>query len=738
MDKSPVRALSIPRETKPRESSLSPVGHSPNAHTGRPTMWTKSTLRKMARLYVYTTLPLQKILDVIHHNTPSGVPGTDSANKNLNSLLDKEPRWLKPRDVKDMGRRVDQLSQSCTRLYPQSPASGPDHTASHSRSTSDPISAPCLPANIKEERGISPVLLEVPTPQWANAPSASSPSSPMSRVVRSQPCSPAGTLMTPKEAREEVIFAPFLRRTTIMSSSTDSTTDSLQSILSEYTKPYIRVIKRLVRRFTGPTNSQISSSPASDRTSAVMDWLADDTAPQGFDGRPYPLPGDFLLIEMHANLHTCRQDDENHYNRRCLCPAIQDIQESPWVSSLGMTPKAIRILSGCLEANDFRERDAFNNSVLHLLAARGTIYQLYAAVALEIPLSLLKQTNAAGQTFLHVLRPEMVDDMDMFCGLIRLAQDKAVHVYSADHYGRTVFHTLQALGVSPATLYKVQQLCGCGIYAKRDAFGVRVVAPGGISHVRQTHSMIFDAMDLDQPSTSGSSEPSLRDEKISIEGDYLRKVRHASEDPSFEDGQGRNGLHCLAFATLSLGSVEEKLHLGLDFLNIPNWKKLNRQLDSSRERLLLRQQLVQHLLTIGADPNHYDYDGNTPLMAFAAQLPEDGDYKLGPDILRMLIDHGANIHARNRAGETALHIAVRCGRKLAAKTLAKAGANVNARDSMGRTTLDLADAKISSAKNDRMKDYVRFEACRAWLSGSAGCALQNPSVLDEWGTRSPV
>jgi hypothetical protein len=158
-------------------------------------------------------------------------------------------------------------------------------------------------------------------------------------------------------------------------------------------------------------------------------------------------------------------------------------------------------------------------------------------------------------------------------------------------------------------------------------------------------------------------------------------------------------------------------------------------LDSSEEKLQFRLSLVEGLLDAGVDPNHYDSHGNTPLMAFCAELPEDDDYKTGPLIIERLLEHGANIHARNRAGETALHVAVRCGRKLAVKVLLDHGANVHARDASGRGLLALADVKMRSCREDVPVDYCHYEACRAYLSGK-GYAVQEPSVLQEWGPRT--
>ncbi|KAG7126412.1 Acyl-CoA-binding domain-containing protein 2 like [Verticillium longisporum] len=121
-------------------------------------------------------------------------------------------------------------------------------------------------------------------------------------------------------------------------------------------------------------------------------------------------------------------------------------------------------------------------------------------------------------------------------------------------------------------------------------------------------------------------------------------------------------------------------------------------------------------------------------MAFVARLPEDGDHKGPVVILEKLIDNGARIEARNRQGETALHVAVRCGRKLAVRTLVKRGASVHARNAAGRSVLDVADSRMFWSRNQE-KEYSHYEACRAWLSGEEARAVQQPTVAQEWAWR---
>lgn len=62
-------------------SSASPATASPPAAatTGRPSKWTPSGSRKLARLYLYTTLPIKKIVELLQAD-PSKAPGYASVS----------------------------------------------------------------------------------------------------------------------------------------------------------------------------------------------------------------------------------------------------------------------------------------------------------------------------------------------------------------------------------------------------------------------------------------------------------------------------------------------------------------------------------------------------------------------------------------------------------------------------------------------------------------------------------
>jgi len=89
-------------------------------------------------------------------------------------------------------------------------------------------------------------------------------------------------------------------------------------------------------------------------------------------------------------------------------------------------------------------------------------------------------------------------------------------------------------------------------------------------------------------------------------------------------------------------------------------------------------EVVDRLLAAGAEVNATS-GGTTPLASaiFACRL----------DMVRLLVEHGAEVNTRDRDGVTPLHLAAREGLLRTAQYLLDAGANVNARDNDGRTPL---------------------------------------------------
>jgi hypothetical protein len=250
-------------------------------------------------------------------------------------------------------------------------------------------------------------------------------------------------------------------------------------------------------------------------------------------------------------------------------------------------------------------------------------------------------------------------------------------------------------------------------------------------------------MDLQMPSAKSWREDSIRkdeqlarnyenhpsiqtvDDLIRYEQhiDYWRTIVAARTSPWFEDSNGRNGLHCLADA--SLFSREMPLpSLLLDELTLlKGTEETDRESD--------RECFIKCLLKAGVDPNNYDNEGNTPLMAFVTHSREDESDDCITRILGYLLEAGSDICRRNRRGETALHLAVKFGRAAATKVLLASGANIHARTSSGLGVLELGQKHSMKSKHDENL-YAQIMLCMS-LSASFG-AVSEPTILDEWSS----
>jgi len=91
------------------------------------------------------------------------------------------------------------------------------------------------------------------------------------------------------------------------------------------------------------------------------------------------------------------------------------------------------------------------------------------------------------------------------------------------------------------------------------------------------------------------------------------------------------------------------------------------------------REMVQVLLSAGANPNTANRRGETPLMHLTTEA--------GVELIRDLIVAVANLNARDNSGETALMRAVAHCSFSVAKELIDEGADINARDESGNTLL---------------------------------------------------
>jgi ankyrin repeat protein len=114
---------------------------------------------------------------------------------------------------------------------------------------------------------------------------------------------------------------------------------------------------------------------------------------------------------------------------------------------------------------------------------------------------------------------------------------------------------------------------------------------------------------------------------------------------------------------------------------------------------------VQLLVDGGANPSQPIKDGSTPLMAAAGlgaprggdeEVTEAGDRNDPIDVMKALIDKGADVNLANDAGMTPLHYAAQRGSDRIIEFLASKGAKFDVKNKQGRTPSDLARGKTAA------------------------------------------
>jgi hypothetical protein len=420
-----------------------------------------------------------------------------------------------------------------------------------------------------------------------------------------------------------------------------------------------------------------------------------------------------------------------------------------WVSRTGLVKSPVL---------DFR--DKFGNTILHMIAARDA--DIRAIVEILGLGADPNATNTAGQNFLHVLprrflRTLAENDWNGLMWVMQKLNRFKIRFQDCDVLGRNFFHLVTSRGnFLDNRELQVLKFLDIDLIPSRDAFGwiptketdigidtgdghVKIHKPGwpvvvdGILMLESPPALNIRKPLVEKGSPASallrSESPVSSDDQafLSKHARLIEVARIAFDIPCIEDPQGQNGLQCLAEASLTLSIDSKDVNVPAGHSN--KRKRGQADADASSMRLVLRYELVQQLVAAGVGLNNYDKEGNTVLMAFITHLHDGKDDKTLARLLRHIIQNGANVQLRNRYGESALHVAVRLGRKVATRIVLEQGANVHTKTLDGKGVLALGEMHYFRAR-DNQPLYASIHACMA-LSVQYG-AKAAPTLVQEW------
>ncbi|KAI0192649.1 hypothetical protein EV127DRAFT_36934 [Xylaria flabelliformis] len=730
--------------------SASPTASASTNRGGRPKDWTETRTRRLIRLYLFTTLPFPKILELLEEDEFK--PGKDAANKVKNNVLGNDPRWIRPKDDEEEKNRINGLRRSlrgrrCRRNTASQDISGMaagQHNAAAFGLFPEDLEGTTIARSYRSsiEESYYPGTAPFAYPNTTNVGNFTS-------VPDDVPLGFFPNLFSRLNTS---------RKDTGLTASTDITVASaLREKLSGLSLSKAKRAVKVLKRYTFPKN--LESPRAPDVTFQGPDFqLTADPANGGFGfSAAYAVPGDYLNAELFAHQQQCIESPA-HAAGLCWCKVADQVSLMQSVWATFTVP--VNISDPNLQA-----RDIFGNTTFHYLATKDDIQDLFLYLvcqALSQPQLPIRELNSAGQSFLHVLHSSWFQEGSRLDELLDTLRERHFDIFARDVYGRSFYHILRVKRRNsarfPGQVHDVDRI------NRRDAFGVKPMdtrSPPNNNYLA-ANNQSTPPISMTTPAAFARPVPRINTQTVTVEDkelyahtDLLKVIvsavgvdQSSSPNPQKEDSQGRNGFHCLAEADFCLSPDTPKHGSRLHPKDNPrstsqghNKRKHNQNEEVEAPRTTpdsRRKGYIQGLVCAGVDANQYDKLGNTPLMSFVVNSSDATKYDKDESeaVIRALVQEaGAKLESRNRNGETALHLAARHGKTIALRVLLELGANPHTRNAQGLSILEVLDSLYVTTESDD-KNNARFEASRAILTRSARDAVQSPTLVDEWGKRT--
>ncbi|MGA2547236.1 MAG: ankyrin repeat domain-containing protein [Rectinemataceae bacterium] len=316
-------------------------------------------------------------------------------------------------------------------------------------------------------------------------------------------------------------------------------------------------------------------------------------------------------------------------------------------------------------------RDANGDTPLHHAAKRNL------APALEFLVqkgSALEAANSAGETALH--QAVKADAAEAVRSLLALG----AALSARDAMGDTPLHSA-VLWAARKSL-PILTLAGADINA-RDFSGETPLHQAVRKHDRDSLKYLLDkGADPDARDNRGAGPLAVAVKSTAY--DLVRDLLAANAEIDERDQEGKTPL----LEAASMGDADSSRTLvgaGADIM------ARDGDGDSPLTVAVNHSPALLKVILTEANVNRADPDGKTPLRIIVESRP-NGLSSPSPESLDLVVATGARLDARDRFSATSLHAALRAGDRETAARLAKAGADVFARDKAGETPVSLAMA----------------------------------------------
>ncbi|KAK3491269.1 uncharacterized protein B0T23DRAFT_180503 [Neurospora hispaniola] len=694
-------------------SKASPRG----TRIGRPPQWTVSRSRKLARLYVYTTLSIGRIIKVLEDDLFA--PRKNSAQKTVHKMLDHDPRRLRPESRVEMDQRIDSLSKSTIRKRTPDNGIGRPHPNEVQRRISD-----CSTLYAEKVRTLldnftiasGSDLEDIQRHSWL-AESCEFPVTDIGAV---------GVSPTPGYAVPGDFLTAHTLNCAELPASGHGSGTCWCAIVAETTReegswliPTGKIRDKVSDLVRNPSPEVCQLHDPFRNTLLHLFSATSGCQAQLF--RLLPYAGNALGFTNTAN------------------QTFLHVLSPEWFTNVPSASSSLRRLLDVVRPSNpdiFHVTDVYGRTFFHraasLVADREVLTDILAYCNIAIPLS----RDAFG-----------------FDPVVNVQPDPTVLQSESTIQGNPISYTPHQLPIGSSMPSRVPSpsVSVSGIPSGADegpflTYHARLIR---IIHSAYPNSLVED--------TEGRNGLHCLAEAI-INQQSMDKQRSALSITSSSRPHRRSTHSSLASELIPIHVIQSTGHTSHPSPVTSTFGIVTEHENPLPSRLRHLRSLLhpssEHS-AVGVNPNAYDKSGCTPLMAFIQHIPDHEDDKSCTlqTILETLIRGGASIEARNRRGETPLLMAARLGRKIALSVLLEQGANMRAKDRWGRGVLEILDWGVLDCNGSASKTqeesltgrekgikereelalYARLEACRGLLTRRRDWVVGYVSEKEEYG-----